>query len=217
MSEELPFAAQVRWADDPACYDVLLLRKDIAETGAGRLAEKDLPLLPWSSYANNPIRNASARKYVPQLRQWLKAKLPEYMVPAAFVLLPSLPLLPNGKVNRKALPAPEKGQADLDESYVAPSSTTEELLASIWAEVLGLPRVGTQDNFFEMGGHSLLATQVLARLRERIQIDLPLRSFFEAPTIAALALEVERMLTEEIDSLSEEEAQRQDQAIQLSS
>jgi acyl carrier protein len=83
--------------------------------------------------------------------------------------------------------------------------------------VLGLPRVGAQDNFFEMGGHSLLATQVLSRLRERIQIDLPLRTFFEAPTVASLALEVERELAAEIDTMSEEDAQRLDQGIELSS
>jgi amino acid adenylation domain-containing protein len=217
MSEGLPFDVRVEWAKNLACFNVVFQRKNTAAAFfAGFLEEKNL-LQPWGNYANNPIRNASVRKLIPQLRQWLKAKLPEYMIPSAFVLLPSLPLLPNGKVNRKALPPPEQQRPDLDQGYVAPSTTTEELLARVWAEVLGLPKVGVRDNFFELGGHSLMATQVISRLREKVQIDLPMRSFFEAPTISGLAQVVEATLAAEIDSLSEEEAQRLDQGFELSS
>jgi amino acid adenylation domain-containing protein len=218
MVKEMPFEVRIEWAKDLGCFNVLFQRHGMGTATVATLEQQNRPTAPaWGHYANNPIRNASLRQLVPALRQWLKAKLPEYMIPSAFVLLPALPLLPNGKVNRKALPPPDHTRADLDEGYVAPATTTEELLARIWAEVLGLPRVGTRDNFFELGGHSLMATQVLSRLREQIQLDLPMRSFFEAPSISALAQVVESTLAAEIASLSEEEAERLGQGLELSS
>ncbi|RYZ40222.1 MAG: amino acid adenylation domain-containing protein, partial [Myxococcaceae bacterium] len=117
-------------------------------------------------------------------------QLPEYMVPSAWVLLPSLPLNPNGKVERKALPRPEAG-AERKHVYVAPRNPTEQVLASLWESVLGVKHVGVQDSFFELGGHSLLATQAVSRIRTEFDIDLPLRALFEAPTVAALAQQVE--------------------------
>src|SRR5262249_17489169 len=120
-------------------------------------------------------------------------KLPEYMVPSAVVALDVLPLNPNGKVDRNALPAPECARPDLEEAYVAPTTPVEQALAELWAEVLGLERVGTQDNFFELGGHSRLATQVISRLRTALEVELPLRAIFEAPTVAALAGRVEEV------------------------
>jgi amino acid adenylation domain-containing protein len=124
---------------------------------------------------------------VSELHRFLRDRLPDYMVPAAFVLLASLPLTPNGKVDRKALPEPEGVRPDLQSEYVSPRTPTEDLLASIWCEVLGLERVGIHDDFFELGGHSLLATQLASRVREAFRVELPLRSFFEAHTIADLA------------------------------
>jgi acyl carrier protein len=123
------------------------------------------------------------------LRGYLRAKLPEYMVPSAFVGLEALPLTPNGKVDRKALPAPE-GRG-VEEGYVPPGTPTEELLAGIWGEVLHLERVGRQDNFFALGGHSLVATQVVSRVRERFTVELPVRHLFEASTVAGLAERIE--------------------------
>ncbi|MES1211197.1 MAG: phosphopantetheine-binding protein, partial [Acidobacteriota bacterium] len=117
--------------------------------------------------------------------------LPEPMVPSAFVVLESWPLTPNGKVDRKALPAPDR-QIDASR-YVAPGDAVEELLAGIWAEVLRLDRVGVHDDFFTIGGHSMLATQVMSRLREG-GVDLPLRTLFERPTIRALAEPVRAVL-----------------------
>ncbi|WP_437646498.1 amino acid adenylation domain-containing protein [Sorangium sp. So ce362] len=122
------------------------------------------------------------------LRAWLAERLPEYMVPAAFVFLPALPRTPNGKVDRRALPAPESGDA---RSHVAPRTATEELLAGIWAEVLGVERVSAEDSFFDLGGHSLLLTQVLSRVRRVLDVELPLRALFETPTVAAQARAVE--------------------------
>ncbi|MFP2933825.1 amino acid adenylation domain-containing protein, partial [Pyxidicoccus sp. 3LG] len=124
------------------------------------------------------------------LREHLLARVPEYMVPSAFVTLEALPLSPNGKVDRKALPTPE-APASREDAYVAPSSPTEELLASLWAEVLHVARVGARDNFFELGGHSLLATQVISRIRDTFRVELPLRDLFEAPTVNALAARID--------------------------
>ncbi len=145
----------------------------------------------WSSFANDPLCGKTARDLVPRLREILKARLPEYMVPSAYVVVENLPLSPNGKVDRKVLPAPEQSRPELGESYVAPRTPIEQSLADLWAGVLGVERVGVNDNFFELGGHSLLATQVISRLRKLLQVELPLRVFFEAPTVAALAERVE--------------------------
>jgi amino acid adenylation domain-containing protein/FkbM family methyltransferase len=119
------------------------------------------------------------------LRDHLKQKLPHYMIPAAFVVLDKLPLSPNGKIDRRALPAPEAPYVEND--FVAPRDQREEMIAGIWAAVLNVDHVGIHQNFFDLGGHSLLATQVIARLNEAFHVDLPLRSLFESPTVAALA------------------------------
>src|SRR5262249_27884152 len=121
-----------------------------------------------------------------ELRRHLKDKLPEYMVPSLFLLLDTLPLTGSGKVDRRALPAPDAERAALAEAFLAPRSGVEEMLASIWSDVLGVT-VGVNDNFFELGGHSLLATQVMSRVREAFGIEIALRSLFEQPTIGELA------------------------------
>ena len=138
------------------------------------------------------------------LRNYLKQKLPDYMVPSAFVFLDSLPLTPNGKVDRGSLPPPNQSRPELEENYVTPRTPVEEVLAAIWAEVLKLERVFIHDNFFDLGGHSLLATQVMSRLREAFHIELPLHALFEAPTIAGLAKGVEesQRATQKITRLS---------------
>jgi hypothetical protein len=117
------------------------------------------------------------------LRSLLQRKLPDYMVPAAFVFLDSLPLTPNGRLDRKAFPAPDQSRPELDDTFTPPHTPVEELPANIWAEVLKLDKVGIHDNFFQLGGHSLLATQVVPRVRDAVKFDLPLRTLFEAPTI----------------------------------
>ena len=127
---------------------------------------------------------------VTELRQFLKAKLPEYMIPSAFVILESLPLTPNGKTDYRALPAPE---FQSQEQYIAPRNPIEEILSSIWAKVLKVAQVGIHDNFFELGGHSLLATQLISRIREAFQVEMPLRELFVAPTIAELSQEIKRL------------------------
>ncbi|HKV10097.1 MAG TPA: amino acid adenylation domain-containing protein, partial [Thermoanaerobaculia bacterium] len=119
------------------------------------------------------------------LRELLHAELPDHMVPAALVVLPELPLTPNGKVDLRALPEPDLSSRE--EGYEPPRNPVEEILAEIWAGLLGVERVGIRDNFFALGGHSLLATQVMSRIRKLLGADLPLRRLFERPTVAGLA------------------------------
>jgi acyl carrier protein len=154
------------------------------------------------------------------LRDYLKTKLPGYMVPSAFVTIDCLPLTANGKLDRKALPAPDQSRPELEESFVAPRTAVEETLASIWAAVLKLDKIGIHDNFFELGGHSLLATQLISRIRDTFKLDLPLRSLFEAPTVGDLAkiLSAQQArqaretamegLLEELEAMSNEDAER---------
>ncbi|MBV9773708.1 MAG: amino acid adenylation domain-containing protein, partial [Gemmatimonadetes bacterium] len=128
-----------------------------------------------------------------ELRARLAARLPEHMVPSAFVLLDRLPLSANGKVDRRALPAPERAEAG---AYAAPRTSTEEVLGGIWAEVLGLERVGTGASFFDLGGHSLLALQVVSWARQAFGVELPLRALFEAHSLEALAARVDALREE---------------------
>jgi len=132
---------------------------------------------------------ASAAERVPatgDLRIFLQEKLPDYMIPSAFVFLDALPLTASGKVDRRALPAPDVVRPDLQEAFVAPRSQSEEMVAGIWSNVLGLERIGVYDSFFELGGHSLLVVQIISRIREVFEVELPVRSLFEVPTIAGL-------------------------------
>ncbi|HSL85028.1 MAG TPA: amino acid adenylation domain-containing protein, partial [Thermoanaerobaculia bacterium] len=126
------------------------------------------------------------------LRSYLADRLPGHLVPAAFVTLPELPLDPNGKVDRRALPAPDD-EAEAGRAGVLPRGPLEELVAEVWSEVLGAGRVGPHDDFFELGGHSLLATRVVNRLRKLTGVDVPLRRLFEGPTVAELARAVEEL------------------------
>jgi acyl carrier protein len=146
---------------------------------------------------------------VPQseLRAFLKERLPDYMVPASFMLLDRLPLTPSGKVDRRALPAPDRARRELERELVAPRNDTETRIAAIWRDVVGLDRVGVTENFFELGGHSLLLPQVVHRLRAAFQLEVPLRALFDEPTVEGLAITIQELLLEEIErQLGEEEA-----------
>jgi len=133
----------------------------------------------------------NAKFLIDELRRHLREQLPEYMMPSALVMLDKLPLTPHGKVDRKALPAPESAGGRPEQSGAAlPRTPHEELVANVWESVINVRPIGRDDNFFELGGHSLLATQVMSRIREVFQIDLPLRTLFEQPTVATFAASV---------------------------
>ena len=134
---------------------------------------------------------------IAELRSFVQERLPYYMVPSAFVLLDALPLTPHGKLDRHALPAPNYEKPEQGKTFVAPRTPVEEEVARIWAEVLELPQVGIYDNFFELGGHSLKATQIMSRLRDTFQVELPLRTIFDAPTVEGLAGVLTRRQIEE--------------------
>ena len=129
---------------------------------------------------------------VQQLREYVKRQLPEYMLPAAFVMLDQLPLSPNGKVDLLALPVPDQLSPLMETAFAPARTPVEEMLSGIWAEILRVERVGVHDNFFELGGHSLLATRVISRVRKAFRIELPLRVVFETPTVAEMAEQIEK-------------------------
>ena len=174
---------------DVGRFHAVFRRSDIEATRDAQGPEFPLVpagLKPLGAYASDPQRGFLLRRFTSDLRQFLQTKLPEYMIPAAFVTLQSLPLTSSGKLDRRALPPLETSGPAIRSAYTVPRTPTEETLAGIWTQFLGIEMIGTQDNFFEMGGHSLLATRVLSRMREAFHVDLPLRAFFENPTIAQI-------------------------------
>src|SRR5262245_12100851 len=163
---------------------------------------------------------SARRPTVSQLRRTLAEKLPQYMIPSAFVLLDAMPLTATGKIDRRALPDPRTARPELDRPFVAPRTPIEAQLAQIWSEVLGLDHVGVDDNFFDLGGHSLTAARVVTRAIKHFQLELPLAALFQAPTVADMALvileaqakrlessDLDRILSD-VEALSEEEAER---------
>ena len=190
LAERLPYDVLVRWSPGAPhrLFDVLLTsragraRRAVQHFSAGSPTHADL-----SRHANNPLQARFMRSLVPELQRHLQHRLPDYMCPSTYVLLPALPVSPNGKVDRSALASAERARPQIERPYVAPAHAMEERLASIWATVLGLELVGVHDDFFtELGGHSLLAAQVVSRIRDELRLEMPLRWMFEAPTIAAI-------------------------------
>jgi SAM-dependent methyltransferase/acyl carrier protein len=214
LSEEVPYEVHVSWAAGrEGMLEAVLRRRQEGERRRVMDWGGEGKARAWASYGTHPLQGKLAQKLVPVLRRHLEEQLPDYMVPSAFVLLNRMPLSPNGKVNRRALPAPDMLRPALEAAYVQPRNPVEEVLASIWAEVLNIDRAGIFDNFFEAGGHSLLATQLVSRIRDTLQIDLPLREIFRTPTVAGLAeslrgderVECAAKLLVEVGALSEQE------------
>lgn len=154
------------------------------------------------------VLKQSAEVTVGDLQATLSAQLPDYMVPAVYVVMEALPSTSNGKVDREALPAPDEENMLQDHKRVPPSTPTEERLEEIVATLLGLEHVSVEDNFFMLGGHSLLGTQVIARVSATFGIDLTLRSLFNSPTVRLLAEKIEALIIEKLVTMSEEEAQQ---------
>ncbi len=132
-----------------------------------------------------------------EVREFLRQRLPEYMLPTFVLQIEELPLTPSGKINRRALPDPDFGARQVEHEFVAPRTPTEEALVEIYKEVLTIDEVGIHDSFFELGGHSLLATRLVARVREDYGVNLSVRLIFEAPTVAELSLEVIKLEAEQ--------------------
>ncbi|MBD3307338.1 amino acid adenylation domain-containing protein [candidate division KSB3 bacterium] len=200
LSQDLPYRVVVcpSRAVNDGSFDVVFQRH--AGHGADqadlRWFDEPVVLKPWNQYANNPLQQKLQRKLIPELREYLRQQVPEYMIPSAFVMLDALPLTPNGKVDRVALPVPEIWGSGRQEGYVAPQTPLEEVVAAIWAEVLGVEHVGIHDNFFDLGGHSLLATQVISRIREACAVEFPVRQIFETPTISGLSQQIDAVRRE---------------------
>lgn len=187
FSQDLPYSIDITWSgrgnDD--CYDVIF-KKDSINRKINFINKNQAKHRPWRDYTNNPLQAKFALELVPQLRDFLQNKLPEYMVPGNFMLLDALPLFPNGKINRRALPKPNIDSVS-DSIYTPPDTEVEKIIATIWQDILGVEQVGINDNFFDLGGHSLLIGQVHSQLRAKLNQDLSIVEFFQYPTISLLA------------------------------
>jgi acyl carrier protein len=190
LIEQLSYDLTFTWSgpDRQGYCDVMISRAAAQFCKNGSSVQKGHSSLgPLDQYANVPYAGSAPDDLRQRLRDFLKTKLPDYMLPSAFVALHSLPLTPSGKVDRSALPAPDSSQYRQFGDRKAPRSPVEEAVAAIWADILHTAQVGVDDDFFELGGHSLLATQVISRIRSKLRVDLPLRTLFESPTIAGLS------------------------------
>ncbi|OLT62072.1 non-ribosomal peptide synthetase [Moorena bouillonii] len=195
LSSDNGYSLELCWSAEgsPELMDGVFVRSELAKEGIvlTPLTQKSVAASNWNNYGNNPLSSQFRKELIPQLREYLQSRLPEYMVPSGLMVLSQLPLTPNGKVDRKALPAPDF-VSSLSTEYVAPQTETQKVLADIWAEVLGIEKVGIHDKFFELGGHSLLAIQVISRVRAAFSIELKLQDLFESPTVAGVAQAIEK-------------------------
>lgn len=197
LEQNFNYDVKVLWAgvlnDDK--YNVIFTNKKLIEYN--RVTNQDLHIdglnKCWTTYANTPNQRSSLFKLNLKLRNYLSEKLPNYMVPTACLTVNKFPLTPNGKINIEALPLPEGERPELKNSFKKPTTKLEKQLAEIWSSVLGIPDIGVNDSFFELGGHSLLATQLIFKLREILNIEIPLKVLFEIPTISWMALKIEAL------------------------
>jgi amino acid adenylation domain-containing protein len=176
---------------------------------AERPAPRELAVRPWRAYGNDPLHQMTAHYLPARLHSFLEQKLPAYMLPAAFVVLETFPLTTNGKIDRRALPAPDQVVHAASRDDSGPRTEIEATLAEIWGQILGLETVGISENFFDLGGHSLLATQIVTRVRDIFEIELPLAALFRGATVADLAAVIEEILLDEIERLSDAEVEQQ--------
>ncbi|MBE9228020.1 methyltransferase, partial [Phormidium sp. LEGE 05292] len=208
LGQQLGYTVYLSWweSSQDGCYDVVFCRHEKAEKKSPLSPafwdSSTVTTKPWTEYTNNPLYGKLVQKLVPQVREYIQQKLPDYMVPQAFVVLNSLPLTPNGKIDRRALPTPDTAMRNLSTGFVLPRSPIEAQIAQIWSQVLGVERIGVKDNFFELGGHSLLATQVLSEINSTFGLDLSIQIMFESPTIAGIAeyIEVVDLVTQNLSA-----------------
>jgi acyl carrier protein len=190
----------------------LYLRESLAEQATAASSSDGSRLVAYI------VPDKKAAPPVAELRAYLGEQLPDHMIPSVFVTLDALPLSVNGKIDRRALPAPDGARPDIESTFVAPRSHVEEALAAIWAQLLRIERVGIYDNFFDLGGHSLLATKLIFKISEAFQVEIPLRRLFETPTVAGLTAAIvetqaEKAGTEEVSELLAELATLSDEQV----
>ncbi|MDT5270153.1 MAG: hypothetical protein QOH49_2339, partial [Acidobacteriota bacterium] len=195
LAEELPYQVDLTWSGsgEDGCFDVLLTPRGAARAPAvvPALDERAVAAKPLSAFANDPLQSSFTRQVVPQLRDFLKERLPAYMVPSEFIVLGALPLTPSGKIDRRALPKPLGLRPESGRVYVMPRNEIERQIADVWCDLLQLDKVGMEDNFFDLGGHSLLIVTMQSRLREMFG-EVQLVNLFKYPTVSALAGYVSR-------------------------
>ncbi|MEM9566772.1 MAG: amino acid adenylation domain-containing protein [Cyanobacteria bacterium P01_E01_bin.34] len=218
LGNSLNYSVEVSWLNEypDGGFDAILRHRQ-----APTPPKLDFPIaaaaaLPLQNLTNNPLQSRHSGELVPQLRDYLLKKLPDYMVPAIFVVMDELPLTPNGKIDRRALPDPDAARASTRTEFVQPKTPSEVAIAAIWSELLGVEQIGCNDHFFVLGGHSLLATQVLSRLQQELQVELPLRILFEAMTVAELAAIVDEAKGESGAGMTAIEPVARPEAIPLS-
>jgi amino acid adenylation domain-containing protein len=193
LGAELGYTAAIGWAGagSEASYSVLFRRGGAADDSDGAagpaLPEPAAPPRPLREYASNPLQAIFAHELAPRLRAFLASRLPDYMVPAAFVPLEAIPLTPNGKLDRQALPAPHQSRSELAAAFVAPRDELERHLVEIWEQLLDARPIGAADDFFELGGNSILAVRLMARIQQDYGVQLPLATLFQGGTIGDLA------------------------------
>ena len=191
LGEEHFYKVHQSWSgsDRPGCYDIAFVPNTHPEKDCigFPFSFTEKPIKPPNTYANHPYRPELNNSLVPELKAYLEEKLPDYMVPSSLIAVPTFPLTNNGKIDRQQLPLPEDISSPTDSSYVAPQNRTEESLGELFSQVLKRKKIGRQDNFFDLGGNSLLAMQVVSRIRDRFQIEVKLKQFFDNPTPSHLA------------------------------
>jgi len=215
------YEVELCWsAESSERFDALFTRRDAPPAPPPLMPLERRPASPraLTSYIHIPLRADEGAQLIASLKQHLGEHLPEPMHPTDFVLLESLPLSPNGKLDRAALPAPGGRRDGVQAQFIAPETALERVLATLWSSLLRVERVGLNDDFFALGGHSLLATQIVSRIRETLKIELPLAAFFETPTLsglkrALLQREARPGLMEEIAALRLKVAQMSPEAI----
>ena len=189
LGDRLGYAVRSTWSriSGPSHFDVLFERSGDPRRPRAWPSVRRAEAAPPARLANDPIRGRQTHALVPMLRAFLKERLPDHMLPASIVRLDEMPLTPSGKVDRKALPAPDRNKIDFKKAFTAPRSDIEDVLAEIWRKVLDLDRVGIDDPFFELGGHSLLLAQVRAAIKARLGREVPMVELFQHPTIRQVA------------------------------
>ncbi|KJH70631.1 non-ribosomal peptide synthetase [Aliterella atlantica] len=216
LSQELPYGVEIIWSTGRNdCYDAIFRRHQIGTSDriTASALQPQANIRPWQEYSNQRSPHTDPQKLVPQLRGFLKEKLPAYMLPSSYVVLDTLPLLPNGKVDKRSLPQPENSRL-VEIAYVPPQTQVEQKIVAIWREILQVDKIGIHDNFFDLGGNSLLIVQLHNELQESFGRDLSVVELFQYPTISKLSERINRQTNGEsaFNSLHNR-AQKQKQAL----